>query len=151
TVAWCVSVSLAGYWWGVAEGGAARDDRDLVHRQQVAGQVRHDSVARLVVGQDPALLLRKDFALLQSRDDALHRVLEIRLVDLGRLQAAGEHRRLVGDTLAVRAGQARRVSSDRAQVDVIGERLPAGMHAEDVLAAGQVGCRYEHLPVEAPR
>ena len=35
------------------------------------------------------------------------------------------------------------------EVDVLGERLAAHVDVEDLLAAGQVGRRDEHLPVEA--
>ena len=39
----------------------------------------------------------------------------------------------------------------RSQVDVLGERLAARVHAEDRLAAREIGRRDEHLPVEAAR
>ena len=47
------------------------------------------------------------------------------------------------------AGQAGGLPCDEAEVDVRGERLVPGMDAEDRLAAGQIGRRDVHLPVEA--
>ena len=105
----------------------------------------------LVVGEDPPLLLGHHLALLEAGDDALHRVLEVGLPDRGLARAAGEDRRLVGDVLELRAGQAGGLARDRAQVDVVRERLAAHVDVEDLLAAGEIGRGDEHLPVEAAR
>ena len=63
--------------------------------------------------------------------------------------AAGEDRRLVAEVREVGAREPGRVARDRGQVDALGERLAPRMHAQDLLAAGEVGRRDHHLPVEA--
>ena len=135
----------------VPERAAARDDRDLVDREQIAGQVRHDRVAGLVVGDDAPLLLGHDLALLEPCDDPFHRVLEVGLEQLLLAVAAGEDRGLVGDVLELRAGQAGRLARDRHEVDVLPERLAARVDAENRLAAREVRRGDEHLAVEAAR
>src|SRR5919108_2005229 len=133
----------------VAEGLAARDDRRLLHREGAAHEVRHERVAAFVVSEDPLLLLGHHAPLLQSGDHALHRVVEVRLVDVLLVLAPGEDRGFVRDVREVGAGQPGRLSRDRRQVDVGGERLAAGVDVEDRLAAVQVGRRDEDLAVEA--
>ena len=63
--------------------------------------------------------------------------------------AAGEDGRLVAEVGEVGAGEAGGLAGDSAEVDVGSERLAAGVHVEDRLAAGEVGLADEHLPVEA--
>ena len=133
----------------VAERLAARHDRDLVHGQQVADEVRHQRVPGLVVGEDPLLLLGDDLALLEAGDDALHRGVEVAVVDLLQLLAAGEDGGLVRDVREVGAGEARGRAGDGLEVDVGASGLPLHVHAEDRDAAGEVGRPDEHLPVEA--
>ena len=64
------------------------------------------------------------------------------------LDAAGEDRRLVAEVREVGSREAGRLSRDRGQVDVRGERLVARVHAEDRLAPCDVGGRHEDLAVE---
>ena len=75
----------------VAEGLATRDDRHLVHGQDVAHQVRMQCMPGLVVGEDPLLLLADDAPLLKAGDDTFDRRLEVSGVD--RLLAARDRRR----------------------------------------------------------
>ena len=63
--------------------------------------------------------------------------------------AAGEDRRLVADVGQVGTGQAAGLAGDEVQVHVLGERLVARVHVEDLAAALEVGRRDEDLPVEA--
>ena len=65
--------------------------------------------------------------------------------------AAGEDRGLVADVREVGAGEAGGLARDDLEVDVVGERLAARVHLEDLLAAGEVGRRDEQLAVEAAR
>ena len=65
------------------------------------------------------------------------------------MPAAGGDRGLVGDVREVGAGEPCRLAGDRLQIDACGQRLAGGVHAEDLFAAGEVGRRHEHLPVEA--
>jgi hypothetical protein len=97
----------------VAERLPAGNDRHLVHRQQIAGQVRQHGVACLVVGEDPPLLLAHDLPLLKTGDNALHRVLEVGARDLVVVESARKDRGLVRDVLELGAGQARRLPRDR--------------------------------------
>ena len=136
---------------GVAERVAARDDRHLLDREQVAHQVREQDVAGLVEGEDPLLLVGDDPALLEAGDDPLHRVLEVRELDRLGLAAAGEDRGLVADVGELGAGQPGGLAGDDAQVDSVGERLAARVHAQDLLAADEVGRGDEHLAIEAAR
>ena len=73
---------LGGHVQRVAERLPARDDRRLLRGEELADEVRHDRVAALVVGEDPLLLLGDDAPLLEPRDDALHRRVEVRLPDV---------------------------------------------------------------------
>ena len=103
----------------------------------------------LVVGEDALLLLGDDAALLEACHDALHRRVEVLVADLAGMAAAGGDGGLVGDVREVGAGEPCRLAGDRLQVDARRERLPGGVHAEDLLPADEVGRRHEHLPVEA--
>ena len=140
---------LGGEVEGVAEGLAARDDGDLLDRQCVAHQVRHERVSAFVIGQDPLLLLRHDAPLLEAGDDALHRVLEVDVPDVLQLLAAREDRGLVADVREVGAGEPGGLTRDDREVDVRGQRLAARVDQEDLLASGEIGRGDEHLTVEA--
>ena len=74
---------LLGQMKRVSQRVPARDDRRLLHRRRVSHQVRHQRVARLVVGEDPLLLVRDHAALLQARDHAVERVVEVVLLRSG--------------------------------------------------------------------
>jgi hypothetical protein len=62
---------------------------------------------------------------------------------------AGEDRGLVAEVRQVGTCEPGGVARHRGQVDVFRERLPACVHAQDLLAAGKVGWCDDHLPVEA--
>ncbi len=78
-------------------------------------------------------------ALLEAGDHPLHRRVEVGLGDVVPALAAGEDRGFVADVREVGAGQTGGLSCDDVEVDVLSERLPAGVHAEDLLAACEVG------------
>ena len=95
-------------------------------------QVRDERVAALVVGEDALLLVGDDAALLQAGDDALERVVEVLHRELAAAAAARADRRLVADVRQVGAGQAGGLARDAVEVDVLGERLAARVHGEDL-------------------
>jgi len=65
--------------------------------------------------------------------------------------ARGGDRGLVADVRELGAGQAGRLARDQLEVDVLGQRLVPGVHAENRPPAIDVGRRHEDLPVEAAR
>ncbi len=67
---------------GRAERASARDDRELARGGRVPQRVGDDGVRGLVHGDQPALLAREDVLFRGTRDDAVDRLLERRLVDL---------------------------------------------------------------------
>ena len=113
--------------------------------------MRHQRVTRLVVREDPLLLLRDHPALLQTGDDPLHRVLEVEMAHVLRAAPPGEDRRFVGDVREVRPGQPGSLPCDRVEVDVGRERLLPRVDSQDGLAARQVRRAHQHLAVEASR
>ena len=65
--------------------------------------------------------------------------------------ARGEQRRFVDEVGEVGAGEARRAAGDDARIDVGRQRHLLHVHAEDLLAAVDVGARHHDLAVEAAR
>jgi hypothetical protein len=133
----------------VSQGAPARDDRDLLHGLRVADEVGHERVAGLVVGEYALLLIRDDAPLLQSGDNALHRVFEVCVLDLPALDAAGEDGRLVADVGEVGAREAGGLARDRVEIDVLRKRLAARVDLEDRLTPREIGWRDEDLAIEA--
>ena len=134
----------------VAARHPARDDRHLVHRI-VAGNVRRDQrVARLVECDHLALAADQQAALaLRPGHHAVDGFLDFGLGDALLAAPRGENRRLVEQVRQLRAGEARRLLGDRAQVDLFGERLAAHMHRQDLFAPFHVGRVENHPAVEA--
>ena len=97
---------------------AALHDRDLVHRIEARQHARDDRVARLVVGDDPPLLVAHHALLLEAGDDAVDRLVEVLQLDGGLVAARGEQRRLVHQIREIGAGKSRRARRDRPSVDV---------------------------------
>ena len=136
----------------VAERLAAADDRDLVDRVGVLEVVADDRVAHLVVGGDQPLLLAHDPGLLLRAGDHAHDPLfELDLGDLALAVAGGEQRGLVDEVGEVGAGEAGRLAGQRVDVDLLGQRLAAGVDLEDLRAALAVGAVDDDLAVEAAR
>jgi hypothetical protein len=123
-----------------------------VHRVGVAQEVAHQGVAHLVVGGDRAFLVRQQAALLfgagQDPHDALF---ELGHVDDALAVAGRQQGRLVDQVGQIGAGEARRLGGQGVQVDVLGDRLAAGVDLQDGLAAGAVGAVDHDLAVEAAR
>ena len=107
-------------------------------------------MAALVVREDPALLLGQHLLLLEPGDDALERVVEVRLrrdtrrsrrpakiaASLQMFASSAPVRPLVWRAIWLRSTPG-------------SERLAARVHLEDRDAALEVRRRHEHLPVEA--
>ena len=90
---------------------AARDDRDLVHRIEARQDPGDDRVARLVVRDDPPLLVAHHALLLEPGDDPVDRVVEVLHLDGGLVLARGEQRRLVDQVGEIGAGESRRCAA----------------------------------------
>jgi len=67
--------------------------------------MRHERMARLVVGEDRRLLVGQDLLLLEPGDHALECVVEIQSRNVLRLPAPGEDRRFVRDVREIGAGR----------------------------------------------
>ena len=118
-----------------------------------AGQRRGDEgVAALVVGGDELLLLAHQArAALRTRDHPVDGLVEAVVADQLLVVARGQQRRLVEHVGQVGAGEARRTTGDREQVDVLGHGLAARVDLEDLVAAVEVGGVDPDLAVEAAR
>ena len=106
----------------------------------------------LVVGDDPLLFLGDQSALsLGSCDDPFDGLLE--LVHSNDLSAAScsEQRALVEQVGEIGTGKTRRLAGEYFEVDVVSERLAAGVDGEDGLAARQIGAVDDDLAVEPAR
>ena len=108
----------------------------------------HERVTGLVVGENPLLLLGHDATGLQAGDDPLHRRFEVGVADVLLLGPSREDGGLVAHVGEVGAREAGRLTRDDFKVDV-GSEFPPRVHAEDRLAAGEIGRGDEDLPVEA--
>ncbi len=143
---------LVGQHHRVAEGPAARQDRDLVHRVGARQRRGHQGVSALVVGGDQLLLLaHQPRAALRTGDDPVDRLVEGVVGDQLLVVARGQQRSLVEDVGEVGAGEAGRAAGDREQVDVLRHRLAPGVDLQDLVAAGEVGGVDADLAVEAAR
>ena len=141
---------LLGDLHGVAQRLAAAHDRDLVHRVGVLKDVPHQGVAALVVGNDVALLLGHDAALaLGAGHHALHGLLDLVAADRGQATAGGEKGALVHEVGQVRAGEARGNLGNAGQVNGGIQRLVLRVHAQDLLASGNIGTVHGNATVKA--
>src|SRR5438128_723217 len=124
------------------EGHAARNDGHLVHRVGARHELRHQRVARLVVGDHPPFLDADDHrAPLGAHHDLVLGDLEVAHRDPVLVLARGEKRRLVHQVLEVGAGEARRLAGEEGDVHVLADRHPAGVDLQDALAPLHVWTR----------
>ncbi len=136
----------------VAQSLTARDDRDLVHRIGMLQHVPHERMAALVVGDRAALCLGHHAGLLlRAGDHALHRLLDFVHRDHGAVAARGEERGLVEQVRKVGAGESHGELGELVKPHVLVERLVLGVHAQDRLAALDVGAVDRDLTVKAAR
>ena len=109
-------------------------------------------MAGLVDRDPPALALAQHVGFLRrAGDDAVDRLLQGRLVDLGVAFADGEQRRLVDQVGELGAGEAGAEFGDLVEVDAVGELAAFGVQLEDLEAPVDVGHVDDHLAVEAAR
>ena len=136
----------------VAEGLAAREDRDLRDGVGVVHRRRRERVTALVVRRDELLLvLHHAGAALRAGDHAVDGLIERAVVDQLRVRARGEKGGLVQHVGEVGTGEAGRLAGDDLEVDAVGERLAAAVHLEDLGATLEVGRVDADLTVEAAR
>ena len=125
---------------GEAAGRAARDDGDIVHGIGVLEEERRDGVTGLVVRRQAARTLGHDAALLlRTHDDLEDRLVDIRLHDEAALAARGHDGGLVEEVLQIRTGKAGRTARDALEIDIVTQRLAAGVNLQDLLAALDIG------------
>ena len=133
-----------------AAGRAARDDADLVHGVVRLAEVAGDGVAGLVVGGQALFLVGDDAALLFRPGHDLDRgFLDLGFGDGLLALAGGQQGGLVDKVLKVCAREPGCRFGDGAEVDVGAERLVFGVHAQDRLAALDVGQADVDLAVKA--
>src|SRR2546426_4108796 len=143
---------VGGQLHGDAERAPPRHDGDLVEGIGARQEIGHERMAALVIGGGALLGLGDDHgAPLHAHQHLVLGVLEVdHLHDLLVLPR-GEERRLVHQVGEIRAREARGAAREDHQVDLGGEGDAARVHAEDLLAALDVGARHHHLAVEASR
>ena len=142
---------LLGQAHGHAQRTAARDDGDLVHRVALGQQLADERVARLVVGRIAALFLGHDHALaLGAHDDLVLGLLEVLHLDHSRIAACSHQRGFVAQVGQIGTAHAGRAARDDGWVHVLAYGDLAHVHAQDLLAAPDVGQRHIHLAVKAP-
>ena len=128
------------------------DDRHLVDGHVAVVQDGLDErVACLVVGGELLLVVVHQAALARLELHLLAGVLDIGGVHLLAVPARGEERGLAEEVCELGAGKPERAAGNDAQVDVVGKRDLARMHAEDLLAPDHVGKVHVDLAVEAAR
>ena len=134
---------------GHAARRAARDDRNEVDGVLRGQDVHRDGVARLVDGSELFLVLRDDAAvLLRAGDDFNERVLEILHRDDAAALACRKERALVEQVRKVSPGESGGRLGEGCKIDVVGQRLVAGMYLQDGLAAAPIRAADVDLPVE---
>ena len=133
-----------------AAGLSAGDDGDILHGIDVLKIVRGDGVAGFVVCGQAAILFGDNAGLfLRPHGHLEDGVVDILLHDEPALAAHREQRGLVEHVLQIRAGEAGRSLGDVVQIDVLAERLAAGVDLQNVGTALDIGQADVHLPVEA--
>ena len=107
-------------------------------------------MARFVEGHKAlALLAHHAVLLLRAGHHALDGVVHLVHGDLGELTAGRQDRRFVEQVGQIGTGVAGSAASDLVEVDVLGQGLAAGVHAEDLQTTGVVGAIHHNLAVEA--
>ena len=135
-----------------AQRAAARDDRDLVQRVGIGQQRRHDRVSRFVIRAGDALVLAHRHRLaLDAHQHLVARRVEIAVADRLAAGARRNQRGLVHEVREVGARESRRAARNRTQIDVRLERHLARVHAENLLAALDIGIADHHLTIEPAR
>ncbi len=131
---------------------AARNDRDLVQRVGARHREAHQGVPRLVIGNEPPLLVGEHAAFpLEAQHHLVLGILEILHVHLRFVAPRGKQRRLIDDVGELRAREPRRAARDALQVHPGRHRDLARVHAQDLLASLEIGHVHNDLAVEPAR
>ena len=135
-----VGTVLIGSEEGEATGAAAGRDGDLGNLVVVGDEGTNDGVASLVVGNELALLERRDGVLLLGAEhDAVEGVADLIVADGALVLAGGEDGSLVHQVGEGSAREAWGTAGDLLSVDVVAEGLAARVNAEDGNTAVEVG------------
>ena len=143
-------VFLGGH--GVAAGAAAGQDGDLVHALNILECPRRKRVSALVVSGDLLLVLGDDLALAaRAAHDAVGGLFQGVISNDVAADAGGKQSGLVEHVGQVRTGHAGGALGQLRYVNLFCQRLILRVHAQDLLAAGQVRVGDRNLAVEAAR
>ena len=130
----------------------AGDYRNLMHRIASRRKGRNEGVARLVIGNDMALLFLDDPALFLQADKGLFdRFVKVSgRHDLAAV-ADGKQGSFVDDICQIRTAHAARCMGKRIKVNGLIHLDVLGMNAQDCLTPLHVGLVDDNLPVKAAR
>src|SRR5688572_622307 len=143
---------LGGKIGGAAKALAARNNGNLVHRHgAVIEHTLHDRVAGLVPGNKALFGIVHHAAAFAAPQDLVARLIDVGHLDLLLVAASGQQRGFVEQIRQLSAGKARRAARDHGEVDIVGESNLAGVNAQDLLAADDVGKIDVNLAVKAAR
>merc|ERR1719199_1410500 len=147
-----VSAVLVGREKCQATGAAAGGDGDLGDLIIVRNQGTHDRVSSLVVRNKLALLERGfGILLLRAKGDTVEGVRDLLGANLGKVFPCRENGGLVQQVCEHSARETGGATRNGLEVDVVGERLVARVHAEDGNAALEVGVVDHDASIEAAR
>src|SRR6202789_3631617 len=135
-----------------AERAAARNDRGLVNRIGGDHRERHDGVAAFVIGGEFLFSFRhRHGAPLGPHHHFILGILEFGHGDDAPAAARREQCRLVDEIGEIGAREAGRAARDGARVDVGRQRNLAHVHAQDLLAAREIGIGNHDMAIETAR
>jgi len=133
-----------------AEGHAAGNDRDLVHRIGARGHRGDQCVARLVIRGILLFLVGQDHGLaLDAHEHLVFGHFEIGHGDEFAILTGGPESGFIDQVCQIGSGESRSAARDDGKFDIIGKRHLAGVDAQDLLAAFHVGTGNHHATVEA--
>ena len=98
-----------------------------------------------------ALLAHHAVLLLRTSHDALNGVIDLIHGDLAELTASGKNRGLIQQIGQIGTSETRGAAGHLVEVNVFGQGLAAGMHAEHLETAAVIGAIHHHLAVKATR
>ena len=113
---------------------------------------RHERMAAFVIGGELLLLVgHGERAALRAHHHLVLGVFEFAHRHDALAAARRKQRRLVDEIGEIGAREAGRAARDHARIDIGGQRHLAHMHAQDLLAADEVGIGHDDLAVETAR
>ena len=134
----------------VAGGVTARNDGNLVDRIGVGQKRSEESVTDFVISGDFFLLFRQNVtAPFGSEHHLLHRPDDVVLTQVAAILAGRQDGGLVHQIGQVGAGKTGRPGGNRFQIDILAERLFAGVNLENFFAVADVGTVQDDAAVEA--